>query len=197
MGLLLKVIGACVIAETIGSKVQSIAEDAHETERHKATATANANKEIARMQEATKRENARLRAEIAKMHEETERSNALLRAETERSNARLREETERANAILRAEAKVVAERIRASGMVATASIMYGRDGRTNTANTINSSDYVQYGNSAFRNSVPSGLISDITGMRDATDSESRFCNKCGSELIPGSFFCRNCGNRIR
>lgn len=197
MGLFLKVIGACVIAESIGSKVQSIAEDAHATERHKATAAANADKEIARMQEATKRENARLRAEIARMHEETERSNARLREETERSNARLREETERVNARLRAEAKVVAERIRASGMVATASIMYGRDGYTNTGNTINSSDSVQYGNPAFRNSVPSGFISDIASNPESADSEPRFCNICGSKLIPGSFFCRSCGNRIR
>lgn len=188
MGLLLKVIGACVIAEKIGNTVESISEHAHAAERDKAIAAANANKEIVRMQENTKRENARLRAEIARMHEETERS-----------NARIREETERVNARIRAEAKVAAERIRTSGMVATASIMYGRDNNVNAGNTTFAPDFVQTRN-ADRLSGDYGQASLILGsasIQGLSDPEPRFCNNCGSKLMPGSFFCRNCGKRVR
>lgn len=192
---LLGILGACVIAETIGNKVQSIAEESHAAERDKAKA----NKEIVKMQETTKRENARLRAEIAKMKEETARSNARLREETERTNARLRAEAESANAKIRAEAKVAAERIRASGMVATASIMYGKDSFGNMGNTVYPSDYVQNRNVNMlpRNNGPAGYIPENTFIQESSDPKPRFCEKCGSKLIPGSFFCRNCGNRIR
>lgn len=177
MGLLLKVIGACVIAETVGNKIQSIKESSNASRQAVAIAETNAHRDIVRMREDTKRENARLNAEIEKM----------------------RSETERANELIRAEARVAAERIRASSMVATASIVYGAGNYPNAGNNFVSSDLVQNRNNGglYRNNEPAYLEANRAAIPELPHPMPRFCGRCGSELIPGSYFCRNCGNRIR
>ena len=158
---LFSLIGACVLAETIGNKVHGIVEN-------KTIVESEAQIEINRMHETTERENARLRTEIARMHEETERANARIRAE----------------------AKIEAERIRAAGMVTTAALMNDRD---YYENTINSLGFVP---NSISDKV-AGCVPEKKAKQSSIDNQPRFCDKCGNKVMPGSFFCRNCGNRIR
>ena len=158
---LFTLIGACVLAETIGNKVHGIVEE-------KTIAESKTQIEINRMHQTTERENARLRTEIARMHEETERANARIRAE----------------------AKIEAERIRAAGMVATAALMNNRNYYDDTIDPFGFTP-----NNKSEKVV--AFVPDKKKKQSSLDNQALFCDKCGSKVMPGSFFCRNCGNRIR
>jgi len=160
------------MAERIGSKVQDMVKDSHKTDYAKTRV-------IAETDYAKTRVTAESNTRIAELQETTKRENALLRAEI----AKMREETQRANALVSAEAKIQAEKIRAAGQIATAAIMAGDNrGYYGSDSSIPPSRNV---GSATRNRVLPGY------------SETRFCPFCGSDVTAGSFFCRNCGKRIK
>ena len=164
-------LGISIIAEQVGSKVQSMVEDSHRTDYNKTLLDAEAKTRIAEMQETTKRENAVLRAEIARMHEETERANARIRAE----------------------ARVQAEKIRAAGQVATATILASGNGVSN--DRINS--FITYETALPGNAGELSRNCEIPDLIPASFSETNFCPFCGRDVAAGSFFCRTCGKRIR
>ena len=168
---LLTIIGVSIMAERIGSKVKDMVEDSHRTDYEKTRLTVESNNRIVEMQEITKRENAVLRAEIARMHEETERANARISAE----------------------AKIQAERIRAAGQVATAAIL------TAGERDSFSSSYSFVSSKATHANSFGGITRnrEVPGLIPTSNSESNFCPFCGNDLTPGSFFCRNCGKRIK
>lgn len=171
---LLTILGVSLLAETIGGKIQEIAQDAHEASYEKARLKADMNEQIARMQENTARENAYLRAEIARMQEETNRVNARVYAE----------------------AGVERQRLRTVGDLAKSFIESGKIFNRDNSNT---SDTLQSGINRWitGNAGRSNYIETVENQQTSYAIEPQFCHVCGRKLVNGASFCSGCGTKIR